>query len=109
MEKSIADMFLPCSCLSCQQLREQEAPERPRTHYDTTFSIGSFLIPPEPTQPEPVYTHALLDYDEDGIPMGSYAELHTTESLVAAIALRADDDQRFKVFELGQQILDVRG
>jgi hypothetical protein len=62
---------------------------------------------PEPeSEAELVYTHVLMDYAQDGS-SDSYCELHTVQSLVEAIALRSDRDERFQVFELGRSILDV--
>ena len=65
---------------------------------------------PQPFEPqaEPVYTHVLMDYCQDGT-SDSYCELHTATSLVEAIALRKDQAERYQVFELGDCILDVSG
>lgn len=78
---------------------------------DRLKTIGPVPFEPEAAEaapaPDPAYTHVLVDYDEAGDLDLTYAELHTAESLVEAIALRKDQDEGFKVFLLGESILDV--
>ena len=67
---------------------------------------------PFETEPaaETVYTHVLLDFnDQAGYPWEWSAQLHTAESVLDAIALRKGGPERYQVFELGECILDVSG
>lgn len=119
MEFTPRDTSVPlsgCNCSLCEAAREEQAKARPVSPFAFNFDLSgfnkaarSFKLPtvpfePEP-QPEPVYTHVLVDYDEDG-PIEYGAELHTAESLIGAIKNRKDQDCRYQVFELGESILD---
>jgi hypothetical protein len=128
-------LFMPldgCKCFMCERARvaaeraklnrdlipgcpccENRAPVNPfgqavNDLYNTLSQIKPIPFEPEPAAPEPVYTHVLLDYDED-TPLSDIVELHTAESLVEAIASRKDGSSRFVVYQLGESILDVAG
>lgn len=112
-----------CKCSICEAARVKA--ERPRTYSlgpadynpfgqsikDLAENLSSLptFTPEQPAEPEPAYTHVLLDYDEAGQPHSALVELHTAESLLEAIAYRYDDGGHYKVFELGPAILHVTG
>jgi hypothetical protein len=88
--------LIGCHCIECDAARAMA--ERPRT----------YCVPIEPEQPaEPVYTLVLIDCYDDGGMMGDSAEPHTAESLIEAIISRRDREGRFKVYKLGEMVLDV--
>jgi hypothetical protein len=119
MEFAPRDTTFPigdCHCMMCEAARAEQTKARPlnpfsasvREMFDKLNSAPVFEPEPQPEpQPEPVYTHVLVDYDEGGMMLSAYAELHTVESLVEAIKMRNDQAEDFQVFELGESILHV--